>query len=260
MYLLEKNSNNQMSVVYSSLSAQGNKKYNDPFEQIWYTNNSGSSKTLYLAVNHWSGNADVIPQNTSVPVKLDLRFPATSSNVKVGVTYNSSMMYGHAYAKGAITVASMPWYGSQPYVNSDADVFVEYQSSKGSASHPFYFDVNGNYAYTTRKGPAITSTDGGNTSFFGEDIPSAWNVVNEPDGLPNFFGTSSAAPTLAGVAALLKQYGGSDASSAQIKQALIATARDIKTDRGSEGWDPVTGAGEADAQAALNYLKKTMGR
>ncbi|CAM4024852.1 Subtilase family protein [Vibrio aerogenes CECT 7868] len=260
MYLLEKDSNNNVSVVYSSLSEQGDKKYNDPYEQIWYTNNSGSSKTFYLAVNHWSGNTDVIPQNLNVPVKLNLRFPMSSDNIKVGVDYNSSMMYGHAYSEGAITVAAMPWYGSHPYVNSDADIFVESQSSKGSASHPFYFDIDGNYAYSTMKRPSITSTDGGDTSFFGSDIPSSWNVINEPDGLPNFFGTSSAAPTLAGVAALLKQYAGSDASGEMIKEALLSTARDIKTDRGSEGWDPVTGAGEADAQAALNYLKKMIGK
>ncbi|MEI8633597.1 S8 family serine peptidase [Vibrio sp. PP-XX7] len=170
------------------------------------------------------------------------------------------MMYGHAYAEGAVTVASMPWYGSEPYMNSAADVFVEYESSTGAANHPFYFDLDGAYAFSTHKGPTLTGTDGGNTSFFGDDIPTSWNVTGEPDGYPNFFGTSSAAPTVAGVAALLKQYAGSDVSNDLIKQALISTARDITTDRGSVGWDDVTGAGEVDAQAALNYLKDQLGK
>jgi hypothetical protein len=261
LYLLEKNAKtNQMQLLERSTDTQGSSSYNNPFEQVWYTNQTNQTQTLYLAVNHWSGNTDVIPQNQNVPVKLALRFPDSSDSVTYGITFNGSMMYGHAYAKGAITVASMPWYASEPYVNSPSDIWVEPETSRGSASHAYYFDIDGNFASATRQGPTLTGTDGGDTTFFGQDIPAAWNAPGEPDGYPNFFGTSSAAPTVAAVAALLKQYAGSDTSSDLIRQALISSARDIKTDRGSVGWDPVTGAGEVDAQAALDYLKKKLGQ
>ncbi|CAG8998255.1 MAG: hypothetical protein CENE_00197 [Candidatus Celerinatantimonas neptuna] len=262
LFLFRKNSNGKMSQITYSDNHQGKGYYNDPYEQVGYNNTSSSTVTVYLAVNHWSGNTDFIPQDKNVPVLLDLRFPEpTSDDIKVGggVTFNAPVMNGHAWTKGAITVGSMPWNWSI-YDVAQNKTKPETESSKGALTHQFYFNVNGDLDLSTRSGPTLAAPDGGDTTFFGKDDPSSWDIYGEPDGYPNYYGTSAAAPVAAALAAVLKQYAGKDVSNSLIRKALVSTAHDVYSGRASKGWDPVTGAGEVDAVAAFKYLKKELGK
>lgn len=261
LYIMAKDpKTHQMKTLYSSQDRQGKGFYNNPNELVLYSNDSKQTKTVYLVVNHWSGNAKVLAQNSNVPVKLNLRFPDSSDDVKIGLPYNAASMYGHVFAPGLISVAAMPWYGSMPYYYSQQQAFPEDFSSKGAFIHREYFNVAGSYQPSFQSVPTITGTDGDDTTFFGNDIPASKDAPGEPDGLPNFFGTSAAAPAVAAVAALLKQYAGPYVPNAFIRRAMVSTARDVVAGRASKGWDPITGAGEVDAQAALRYLKKELGR
>jgi Subtilase family len=98
--------------------------------------------------------------------------------------------YGHNSAKGAMGTAAKPWF--QPYL---AEAFT----SLGRGT--FYFDADGNRlpAPEIRQKPDIAAPDGGNNTFF------SFDTLEDADTLPNFFGTSAAAPHAAGVAALVME-------------------------------------------------------
>jgi hypothetical protein len=100
-------------------------------------------------------------------------------------------VFGHHAAAGATGVAAYETF--KPYL-------PEYFSSPGG-NLPIYFDSNGNRYRKPqiRRTPLIAATDGGNTTFFVSDS------IRDPDTLPNFFGTSAAAPHAASIAALVLQ-------------------------------------------------------
>ena len=92
---------------------------------------------------------------------------------------------------------------------------LEYFSAPGPAV--IFIDDNGNRLPHPefREQPDMAAPDGVNTTFFpqpelgGSDFEALFGI---PDGFPNFFGTSAAAPHAAGVAALLLQKGGGPGS------------------------------------------------
>lgn len=106
--------------------------------------------------------------------------------------FKSPGTYGHNSAKGAIGTAAKPWF--QPYI-------PEAFTSLGRGT--FYFDAAGNRLATPeiRLKPDIAAADGGNTTFF----PPGGDSLEDADTFPNFFGTSSAAPHAAAVAALVME-------------------------------------------------------
>ena len=149
----------------------------------------------------------------------------------------SSTVYGHAAAKGAMSVAAAPYYDPQN---------IESFSSQGGST--ILFNPTGAPLGTpdVRQTPSITAIDGTNTSFFTGDFLFAFGGDVESDGLPNFFGTSAAAPHAAAIAALIKQ-ANPGLSPQQIYDRITSTATDI----GASGVDNFTGAGLINAFAAI---------
>lgn len=151
---------------------------------------------------------------------------------------DSPTIHGHNAAKGAVSVAA------QFYADPGLDE-VEAFSSAGPTL--ILFDADGNPLDTpeVRATPQITGIDGTDTTFFGFDA--------EPNGFPNFFGTSAAAPHVAAVGALLLDRAaelGLSLSPSELYDLLFASTIDIE----SPGFDNLSGFGRLDAQLALSQL------
>ncbi len=94
--------------------------------------------------------------------------------------------------------------------------------------------------------PDISGIDGINTSFFGD------RTGTDPTSLPQFFGTSAAAPNVAALIALIDQFHPGSTEEV-ILRALQASATPLNG-AAPGTWDAQGGYGLADAVKALQYF------
>jgi hypothetical protein len=169
--------------------------------------------------------------------------------------------FGHATSADAIGVGAVPWWGTQQGLTPSAPpVLSEPFSSTGPSLIEYDSQGNPLAAPQLRLKPDISAPDGGNTSFFGQVIdtsqPSfpgqATTGTNLSQNLPSFFGTSSASPNAAAVAALMLQKR-PGLTSAQIRNAMIASAQPLNG-AAPGTWNAQGGFGMIDAVKALSSI------
>lgn len=194
----------------------------------------------------------------------------------------SGTVYGHANAAGAEAVGAAAWYQTEEWGSPLRPQCVPacLNSFSSAGGTPVFFGKNGRRLPVpeVRIKPGVTGPDGGNTSFFYFDMGFEVPGTTEPDGFPNFFGTSAAAPHVAAVAALILDQRARDIADRKrfigprnldpdaIYWALRLTADDLKLrnfggDIGPQrvdnanGFDFDTGFGFVDAQRALRVTR-----
>jgi subtilisin family serine protease len=194
----------------------------------------------------------------------------------------SGTVYGHANAAGAEAVGAAAWYQTKEWGSPLRPQCVPacLNSFSSAGGTPVFFGANGRRLSTpvVRLKPGVTGPDGGNTSFFFVDLGFEVPGTSEPDGIPNFFGTSASAPHVAGVAALMLDQRARDTAARKrfvgprsltpdlIYWVMRLTADDMKLrnfggDIGPQrvdnanGFDFDTGFGFVDAQRALRATR-----
>jgi hypothetical protein len=205
-----------------------------PFEIVGANNTGDPAATVQVFIRRSTvnGGDDADPRLKTILLNNgDQTVLPTEYTTSTGGDIVGPSIFGHSGAKNAMSTAAVPYSDS-----TTPEAF----SSRGPET--LYFrPVNGSRtarpldAPQALAKPDVAATDGGATTFFGQDV----------GGVLRFFGTSAAAPHAAAVAALIRD-GDRNATVAQIKAAEKHTARAV----GAFGPEAV-GAGLIDARAAV---------
>jgi hypothetical protein len=156
-----------------------------------------------------------------------LRYVMSTGRALEYFDYQTPITFGHNHEPGAISAAG---YGPfAPYLPED-------YSSPGPSF--IYFDANANRLATPiiRQKPDVAAATNVNTTFFGGDSS------RDADAFPNFGGTSAAAPSAAGIAALVLQANGGPRSVTQPQMRSILQRSGFPHDL-----DPFYATGQARA-------------
>jgi hypothetical protein len=145
------------------------------------------------------------PKAPAPPSQHQLAIQSVTDGQLIGTHFHAAPLdvptiFGHAAANGAIAVAAYvyDWTDKKPYQPQ-----IEYYTSPGPVN--IYFDESGKRLGTPqlRFKPDVAGVDGVATTFFGQPYFSTTFA---------FFGTSAAAPSVAGVVALMIQAAGGPGS------------------------------------------------
>lgn len=225
----------------------------DPIEIVDFIN-SGSTTTVFLAIDHFSGSQTDCFFRIVFFADDDVVYDGGA-----GTVVNEKTIYGHAAADKSLSIGAIDYLDiADGSLGPDTGAInAEDFSSKGGlggSGIPYFFGTTGSFLAGANAAtpirvdkPDIAAPDGANTTFFGDD-----RGFPDTNPKPNFFGTSAAAPHAAGAAALLMQVQPS-ITPASMKELLQATAVDIEADppKSIAGPDDLTGAGLVNVQAAL---------
>jgi hypothetical protein len=222
-------------------------------EQVVPLSSNGSYTVVIKVVSGPNpGHVEFLNFNENTDVKVSTQFGAAGNT-----SYPDT--YGHSAQANTIGVAAMPWWASAPYLGQ-SPLQNEPFSSPGPALVTMNPDGSPLSAPQVIQNPSITAPDGGNTSFFppGGTIDTSnppfpgepATQTNLSQNLPSFFGTSSAAPNAAAVAALMLQRV-PNLSPNDIRQAMESSATPMNgTAKGA--WNTQSGFGLVNAVAAID--------
>jgi hypothetical protein len=231
IYLLVQNGGSYQVVASSTDSNIGA----DPGELFGV---SGSG-TAYVLITKKAGTN---PRNIKFVGFRGLSWAITPTDI-AGI--KASTIIGHHNATSTMSVGAAS-YDKTPAYGVNPPLPESYTSRGGT---PIYRSISGDLLPVPiiRQKPEIVAPDNANTSFFypGYDY--------ENDGIPNFSGTSAAAPHAAAVAGLMLQ-GNPGLTPGAIKTALINSCVDMddnSTPGFDTGFDYATGNGLIRADAAV---------
>ncbi|MDZ5649079.1 S8 family serine peptidase [Nitrospirillum sp. BR 11828] len=200
----------------------------DPLESFFLTT-QGSPVTFHIKVALNGGPPPSDFKLMALDENAPVQFGALASNTNAGT------IFGHMGSDAAITVGAVN-YQDTPAFGAAAPTSEPFSSTGTSL---VTYGVDGQRLATPRVQPGVTVSgpDGGDNTFFGTDT--------DGDGLPNFLGTSAAAPHVAGLTALMLQ--ADPALSPTDVKSLLQDSAIPMTDRynpgAPAGSNPTAGAG-----------------
>lgn len=237
----------------------------DALEIVSYTNATGLVRTVFLAVDHFVGNQEFIPQNGATAVEFRLIFVEnTGTNLVIQDIADASSsqggptIWGQGLVTGAVSIGAAAWFEApafDPTLGPTALIDPEADSSRGG-SIDIHFNGAGAFSARTVFRPDVTAVTSNNNTFFGIDL-NLGGTFGEPDALPNFSGTSAAAAHAAAVMALIREVE-PRLSATRVRNHLVDTAIDIAGLRAAPGVDDVTGTGLIDAFAAVEAASEAI--
>lgn len=216
----------------------------DPVEFLGLNTIDGEPLRIYFAIGQFDDGA---------PSPTTIKYIESNGGLTIAeYATESPTVFGHSNAEGSNSIGAA-FYGFTPPYGVEPASLISFSSVGGNK---VFYDKVGNRlpAPVTRLKPEVVGPNGANTTFFTQDLN--FPPLGEPDGFPNFFGTSASAPHVAAIAALMLE-AESSLSPADIREVLQSTALDMDnpyTSGFDEGFDFATGTGYVNAFEAVGSI------
>ena len=243
------------AIVVGTAANNNNVAIQEPWQDVTIPDAGSYLVAIQVVSGANPGHVEFMNINENVDVVVSPQYGSAG-----GTYYPSSI--GHNATSAAIGVGATPWWAPAPYLGQNPLANEPFSSYGPSIAVLNAQGVALTSGPTLVQNPTITAPDGGNTSFFspGQIIDTSnppfpgepATGTNLSQDLPSFFGTSSAAPNAAAVAALMLEVV-PNLTPAQIRQGLISGATPMNgTAAGT--WNPQSGFGEVNAINAINAV------